>query len=839
MNKSTVLTYPQFEPNQVLTDKQLNGLRDYLDGQGRVTRTYGIGSGIVCGLHAAYQYHKTCDEHAIVITPGYGFSSDGYFIQLNQPETASEGSHSPCSEPIFPGLMFTHVRPYQIAQRDLQSPLEKSYQSWIQATPSASTVKTTSEPPRVWELLTADAGMQSKEALELKETHVDGRVLVIFLEKGKVADKPCVNTDCGSKSSVTQNLRILLVDQEYVHAMKTCDQVTQELIPVKRLATSLPMPTVTGQGGFTSRYAALSDIESLNTAYGRLVEDMRTVLWNSFKTACDDYRGFLHLSEEVDLEVLQEKYESLIEENRYDVKYHQYFYDFVRDFATGLNEFHEAVCHLTGSCKPVKGFPRHLALCAFREEDPDQMIRTEDGVRTVWYPSPVQNVMEGEWARTRKMLLRIRDLIYGFEPAFGTYAPQSDNYGRVIKVIPSQPETQKLGRRAIPGYYSLNDQKLWKAFMVDWQPTACCTDDVLQAYAFELPSLAKAQTDTLAQTQIHPLDFGLGQYGYLRIDGHIGNTMDAAKSGISQIRTNYNLEFDLIFVNLAPLKEGENAGETFSADGTMLVRNPNFFQELPWEINGMEHTGGVAPGGTFIVICDEVCIDKDKQIFSTLAVADFSLNKSLSCCFSGPKNQTGTRGLSAAAEATVSPKLSVIPGEQAATSRSLSPATGESAARGSGAQANKNLKKALAERTRGYQEDLFGLNAGGAFEGVATYQAALDFVETEASLPNKLDTYADLVTKLFSTSQRVKDSNKKQAYRQMMERVTLLMFDLLVVQQSAGIGTDTQTVLGDQIERLKKAGVSTSKLKTNWSSSSLAKVADAPVITTLNQLLAS
>ena len=42
--------YPDFVPDQVLTSDHLNDLFDYLDNQGRMTRSNLSGIGIVCGL---------------------------------------------------------------------------------------------------------------------------------------------------------------------------------------------------------------------------------------------------------------------------------------------------------------------------------------------------------------------------------------------------------------------------------------------------------------------------------------------------------------------------------------------------------------------------------------------------------------------------------------------------------------------------------------------------------------------------------------------------------------------------------------------------------------------
>ena len=64
------LFYPDFVPNQVLTNTQLNQLRTFLDEQNRLTRLRLVGRGIVCGLHA---WHEVVGEVDVELSIGEGF----------------------------------------------------------------------------------------------------------------------------------------------------------------------------------------------------------------------------------------------------------------------------------------------------------------------------------------------------------------------------------------------------------------------------------------------------------------------------------------------------------------------------------------------------------------------------------------------------------------------------------------------------------------------------------------------------------------------------------------------------------------------------------------------
>ena len=89
--------FPDFQPNQVLTNTQLNQLRQYLDDQTRLSRVRLVGTGIVCGLYANLTEEKKKEQYSIHITGGncittnddekicmvgYGVTSDGYIIEL-------------------------------------------------------------------------------------------------------------------------------------------------------------------------------------------------------------------------------------------------------------------------------------------------------------------------------------------------------------------------------------------------------------------------------------------------------------------------------------------------------------------------------------------------------------------------------------------------------------------------------------------------------------------------------------------------------------------------------------------------------------------------------------
>src|SRR5665647_1621220 len=72
---NTAKSYPVFEADQVLTNRHLNDLFNYLEQTDRLTRIKLIGSGIVCGLDVSFQ-----DKDSISVSKGCGLTSQGYLI---------------------------------------------------------------------------------------------------------------------------------------------------------------------------------------------------------------------------------------------------------------------------------------------------------------------------------------------------------------------------------------------------------------------------------------------------------------------------------------------------------------------------------------------------------------------------------------------------------------------------------------------------------------------------------------------------------------------------------------------------------------------------------------
>ncbi len=849
MRPKHINTFPHFTPNQVLSDAHLNGLQRFLDQQNRLTRSHGIGAGIVCGLHASYQYSAECGEHVILLTPGYGFSSDGYLIQIDPvkgPQTEGETGDATgrkstrCVEVPAGQLAFTHVRAYDWPERDVfsEGEREKIYEKWRKGecesvTPAEPTPAKSSRAKHqpsaknrpqgsaatTWELLPAEMGIQhSMDSEELHELHLTDRVLVLFLEKGTRTRKPCVNTDCGPHAEVAYSVRALLIPFACFEREKACDALP--LLHVPRLHThAFASNPSTGKGPDplpgTGAMAHLHSYQDINTAYGRIVEGMaanqkseKSPLWQAIEAAYSRYEHLLNLSEEVDMALMESLMDHYFQVNRFDLNYHQYHYDFVRDLVTAHNEFVAAACDLIGSCWPVKGFPRHLALLGFSQND-NVMTVHRDGIRTGFYPSPVQQTATGTWKHARALFLRLRDLICFFSLDHNIQGFAKTEHTQLpIRITPSQTAQYALGRRAIPYYYDLTDAAAKKTFSTHWQPTDCCTDEALLSYHWQDVE-ARHSPYSIEAIQVDPLAFDLLSKGFYRIEGHLGKDCMAAAAELEQLRQRHHVEFDLVFIHIGDPQQGGNSP---TPDSHFFYTNAaEFFGDLGPAI-GMEHMAGVPVGGTFVVICDEVCVDQETKRMESVVVADFSLHRSLACCFS--RNQTKpTHGYSTIEEKREVPVAPIV----ATTSQPIT---------------SSALAKVVDSRALRHHQEMVALNANGGFEGNATYQSAVEYVRSHQAGDELLETFDGLMKRVLQLYKQTRETNKKQAYKQILERMLYRTLDAIVLGTSL---TKAQgELLQEQLTSISEADIALSRIATNWKAQELGA---APVVDQLLKLL--
>ena len=301
--------YPDFVPNQVLTNRQLNQLREYLDKQNRLGRVRLTGTGIVCGLNIALD-----QQFNVSISDGFGVSSDGYLLELD-----SDGQET---------SLFTHYRKYTDPNLDEEGTIV--YEPWR-------------DQPDILQLVSDSDGSSQLTGDKLQE-----RVLVLYLEQNNVQLDSCLVTDCDSKGvNVQFTIRVLLVKKNALSKLPQCKSARGQLLKIPRLHSLL-------------RLSELEEAKQINEAYQHIIKNSLEKVTDAVTIAYKKYQAILSLDETI-LESLA-RLELILQQTN------QYSWDILNDIADAYNEFISRACELLEPCFVDQDFSRHLMLGALDGE---------------------------------------------------------------------------------------------------------------------------------------------------------------------------------------------------------------------------------------------------------------------------------------------------------------------------------------------------------------------------------------------------------------------------------------------------------------------------------------
>lgn len=495
-NLVPVKTYPNFVANQVLTNTQLNNLREYLDTQNRLTRIRLIGTGIVCGLSARFE------DGQLIISEGYGVTSDGYLIELAETRYDQHRSYQDSftqqqEMPLYPPFLLDEEE--MIPLRELIS--DPDPDDYID--------------------------LPDAPATPLTANFLEDKVLILYLEKQPRDLKSCFTTDCNNKGEeVNLCVRVLLAEQadlaeleQWVDPANDCNEhpvYLQMLRPF--VVPGNLMPDIDDPATLIQPYQELATIVKEELA--DQVEDLFT----------DTLKADLNLWNYQDrVDGLRAQIDAVLA----TAPFTQYHYDYIHDLVDAYNEFTAHYCEVIRPCCPTSNFPCHLVVRNFTD---DLGQGYDEDYRHHFLPSPIVNVLHRDLEKARKLFKRLLFLAESFllpeEPA--------------IKITPSQPEDYPFDQRAIPFYYQMTT-----ALAQLWPPRVCCVPLSLSYAANKMSEVAVNNPRRPAYLK-SPLHFNLNQHHFLRIEGHRGRLATDAYDEIQKIRTSFNLEFCL---HLLPLEQ--------------------------------------------------------------------------------------------------------------------------------------------------------------------------------------------------------------------------------------------------------------------------------------------
>ena len=573
-------TYPVFEANQVLKHTDLKGLFDYLDGHHRLTRTYLIGMGIVCGLAVEFQ----ADPASIQVGHGCGVTSEGYLIHL--PEAVSLGYYQTVD--VSEGL-FKPTPPTGNASPNGNG--NGNGGSSISNTIPVIELFATSTDDRF--PLTKNLDNSDRSPSEI-QAFIAFHVVVLLCELDETKRDSCL-ADCDSRGS-DRNLRtrFFLLPKTGEGDQLTAEKLLRQGYPFDDLGTAwaglgteavltasrdfwrdphlrvwrfgygeetppnstqaVPMvrlSAIKNFDGLLANYYAICDraIDDIASAFPRLFRIFSPFFSTFHPDTTDDFAGLqgrltarltaIWSPESPDpsrLEAVEAQYAM------------QYFYDYLSQLVAAYYELATAAFDLMDDCAPdCRRFPKFLMLGEPTFPRTAEPCPVPSAYRHNFVQPPIYNGNQQRVQQVHHLYQRLRRLCA--DDAFFMLP----FYDTPLAITPSPDRAAPLSQQAIP--YYLNYPQIYPY----WNYDACRKgiSDRHPAYFYPLTSGAPRTTTDLL---IHRHDAA----NFYRIEGHVGEERDFALREIKAYQQRYNLAFDVITLKLSPtieaLRDSELSG---------------------------------------------------------------------------------------------------------------------------------------------------------------------------------------------------------------------------------------------------------------------------------------
>lgn len=391
--------YSVFEKDQVLTHEQLNSVASYLDDQGRLTRVYLLGVGLVCGLRPSLQ------GDTVKVTKGVGVTTDGDLLRFAADTVFDQFKAYDESAPVYPPLYVDGkmIPAYELVPQNASDEAASSLTSFD-----------------------ADTGKS-----------LEKMVVVLLMESYLKDDDLCSGTDCDNLGKDSINTpRVLLIEQgsagaflEGIATPADAYKALQEVVADRPSISS----AINSPGSLASAYRAACD--SIHKKISTELAKLNSVI--------SGFLGDIFPSDPTTVWI--SKLNSLNSSFKTSDTGIQYYYDFLKD---GVETFNDCRSFLfaekTVCCPDVTSFPKHLLLGnVVPGANPDEN-------RAGFYPSAMTGAQHESFSHAKFLAGKLDTLISTFQLPSGTVP---------IRITPSTTEETCLEERAIPYYYQVNTSK--------------------------------------------------------------------------------------------------------------------------------------------------------------------------------------------------------------------------------------------------------------------------------------------------------------------------------------------------------------------------------------------
>lgn len=492
-------SFSLFKENQVLTATQLNQVVHYFDDQDRLTRTLGIGVGLICGFEVKF----VPSAGKIDISRGCGITTDGDLMHW-------DNLHSLSRYRLFEDEKAEYPYFYNEAGK---MPL--------------------------WELFGDESEQEGlknisawaeKDATGANIKH-DDLAVVAYLENYQKEPDTCTELNCDNHGiQVLRNLKFLLIEKSNLDfIIESFDTIFNKYKKVYNAQSKLPRIKI-GRVILNSLNAASES--DLYAAYAVAINALRPGIKSGLEALYANYSGLLNPSNTVSMTAWTMKLDALLSLNvNQTIKWFQYRYDWAKDIVQTYTDLRDTLQRLEKECCPdPSAFPKHLML--------SELIVTnkQADYRHGFYPSPAVS-RESETLQHAKFLFqKLNRQILNF-----TLSNTQE-----IRITPSKLYH---GQHAIPYYY--DTPKVYDNWNFELSKTGREEENLsyfAQRYAPDPPDDAV----------LNPLKYDMDQYDFLRIEGHIGQDYAQAIKEIKSKISSNGLPVDVVALRLGSLAERLN-----------------------------------------------------------------------------------------------------------------------------------------------------------------------------------------------------------------------------------------------------------------------------------------
>jgi len=511
--------YTQFEDNQVLTSEQLNGLFRYLDIQSRLTRTRGIGVGIVCGMEIGFTA-----ENKIVVSMGSAITTDGDLLHFSNDQAFDSFIKF---EDINSRYNYFHN------DQQVQIPLFQLVNKEQNLTGSKMLTDFTQE-----------AGAALKEFIG-----------ILYLEDYNKDADLCTGADCDNKGiECVKDLKLMLVHKDQLsELLKSLPEQNKNYFSLE----DIDVPRVL----ISKNIRKYDDLKGAFNAALNVRDNLVALLEKAYNISKLLVEDDLNSTDPVAAwqELLKKQFTNP------NQLYIEYLYDYLKDLCVAYNELRESLFDGDSMCcPPVELFPKHVLLGlvktatvrktpaitgsilstavlsilrrTIRFDDGSiirrfQPVNSETEFRHSFYESPVLKNKEEMTERILFCFKRIDSLIRNFKIPEATTDIKKVND---IRIIPSHEEDRRLGERSIPFYYNYTNSLPVNAYW-SFEDNVRKKENALKYFFSGSYGLNK---DFLLQNIL--------PYSFFRIEGHIGFKYQEVEGVLNQLIDKYNLPINLV-----------------------------------------------------------------------------------------------------------------------------------------------------------------------------------------------------------------------------------------------------------------------------------------------------